>query len=102
MKRRTAKPSAERGLYDSEHDAVNRALREPITDALKAAERLSPVTFCMAHLLDYRLTYEEVVVPALQRGAVVISDRYVYTSWVRDRPRGVSPHLLGGVLQKFL
>lgn len=49
----------------------------------------TPLTWCLLHVADFALRYEEVIVPALKAGAFVIADRYVYTALTRDVFRGV-------------
>lgn len=69
---------------------------------LKAEALLDKWSFCLAHLLDYELTYQQIICPALSQGKVVITDRYFYTSWVRDTIRGVSPGFLLEFYKEFI
>lgn len=75
---------------------------QPTTTALKHAHALDPLSFSLAHLLDFSLTYHQVVVPALQDGRTVLADRYFYTAWVRDRLRGVPASLLLAAVRLFV
>ena len=62
---------------------------QPITKAMKDRRALTPHLFHLTHLLDFAARYEEDVRPALDAGRVVVADRYLYTSLVRDGLRGV-------------
>jgi dTMP kinase len=72
------------------------------SEQLRAARSHDPLSFALSQLLDFRLTYLHRVVPALEQGRVVVSDRYLYTSWVRDTLRGVSPVLLTEAYKSFV
>jgi dTMP kinase len=61
-----------------------------ITRRGKRRQLLSPMSFCLIHAADFASrTYSEIL-PALQAGAIVLADRYVYTAYVRDSVRGVN------------
>ncbi|MEK7406805.1 MAG: dTMP kinase [Acidobacteriota bacterium] len=64
---------------------------KPIIKMRKEERSLDPVDFCLLHAADYRwrMTYE--VLPALERGALVIADRHVFTALARDTSRGLDP-----------
>src|SRR4030095_5026209 len=51
---------------------------------------LSPVVFRPLHAADFASRTYAQILPALQAGAIVLADRYVYTAYARDRVRGVS------------
>jgi dTMP kinase len=56
----------------------------------KRRQLLSPMSFSLIHAADFASrTYSEIT-PALQAGAIVLADRYVYTAYVRDAVRGVN------------
>ncbi|HEY1293455.1 MAG TPA: dTMP kinase [Chloroflexota bacterium] len=60
-----------------------------ITRLGKRRHLLSPMSFSLIHAADLASrTYSEIL-PALQSGAVVLADRYVYTAYARDAVRGV-------------
>jgi dTMP kinase len=52
---------------------------------------LTPTTFSMVHATDLADRYERQILPLLQAGYIVLSDRYVFTAYVRDVVRGCSP-----------
>jgi dTMP kinase len=61
-----------------------------ITRRGKQEQLLSPMSFSLIHAADFASrTYSEIV-PALQAGAIVLADRYVYTAYARDAVRGVN------------
>jgi dTMP kinase len=56
----------------------------------KRGHLLSPMSFSLIHAADFASrTYAEIL-PALQAGAIVLADRYVYTAFARDAVRGVN------------
>ena len=64
-----------------------------ITRLGKRLQLLSPMSFSLIHAADFASrTYSEIL-PALQAGAVVLADRYVYTAYARDAVRGVDRDL---------
>jgi len=52
---------------------------------------LSPVSFSLIHAADLADRMERQILPALQAGAIVLADRYIYTAFGRDVARGVHP-----------
>jgi dTMP kinase len=56
----------------------------------KKRRLLSPMSFSLIHAADFASRIHGHIYPALQAGAVVLADRYVYTAFVRDAVRGVS------------
>ena len=70
-------------------------------DAGKDRRELSPLMFCLLHAADMVWRMENVVLPALERNHVVVADRYVYTSYVRDGLRGVDKKILDLVYDGF-
>ena len=50
---------------------------------------LSPLTFSLIHACDFADRLERAILPPLRAGAVVLTDRYIYTAFVRDAARGV-------------
>ncbi len=49
---------------------------------------LNTTTFSLLYAADYADRLENVIIPALEAGFVVILDRYIYTAFVRDGARG--------------
>lgn len=50
---------------------------------------LSTASFCLIHAADLADRIEHQILPALQAGAIVLADRYIYTAFARDVARGV-------------
>lgn len=57
----------------------------------KKKNLLTPRTFSLLHAVDFADRLEQIIVPALKAGFVVLADRYVYTAFARDVARGVYP-----------
>jgi dTMP kinase len=60
-----------------------------ITRRGKRTHSLSPMSFSLIHAADFASRIYSQILPALQAGAVVLADRYVYTAYARDAVRGV-------------
>src|ERR1700737_3251101 len=56
----------------------------------KRLQLLSPMSFSLIHAADLASRTYSQIMPALQSGAIVLADRYVYTAYVRDAVRGVN------------
>jgi len=61
-----------------------------ITRQGKRQQLLSPMSFSLIHAADFASRTYSQILPALQSGAVVLADRYVYTAYARDAVRGVN------------
>ncbi len=65
-----------------------------ISDTTKKGKKknlLTPRTFSLLHAVDFADRLEQIIVPALKAGFIVLADRYVYTAFARDVSRGVDP-----------
>src|SRR4029078_5584326 len=60
------------------------------TRRAKKKRMLSPMTFSLIHATDFADRTEQHIVPPLKAGSLVLADRYVYTAFARDVPRGVN------------
>ncbi|HEX8966869.1 MAG TPA: hypothetical protein VF937_03250, partial [Chloroflexota bacterium] len=49
-----------------------------------------PMSFSLIHAADFASRTYSQIMPALQSGAIVLADRYVYTAYARDAARGVN------------
>lgn len=77
---------------------------EILNGALYKAKRhkeLSPILFSLLHAADLTWRYENIVLPALKKGKVVLCDRYYYTSYVRDSLRGVNDAILDYIYEDW-
>ena len=61
-----------------------------ITRHGKRRQLLSPMSFSLIHAADFASRTYSQILPALQSGAIVLADRYVYTAYARDAVRGVN------------
>ena len=62
-----------------------------ISDVINQAKDhnlLNATTFSLLYAADYADRLENVIIPALKAGFVVLLDRYIYTAFVRDSIRG--------------
>ena len=58
-------------------------------EAAKSGHTLGPLTLSLFYLADFADRLENLIIPALQAGFVVLSDRYFYSVMARDAIRGV-------------
>ena len=59
------------------------------TRKAKKKNLLTPRTFSLLHAVDFADRLEQIIVPALKAGFIVLADRYDYTAFARDVARGV-------------
>jgi len=57
----------------------------------KKGHTLSPITMSLFYAADFADRLENQIIPAMQAGFVVLSDRYFYSIMARDCIRGVDP-----------
>lgn len=65
---------------------------ELISQTTKRAKKknlLSPRTFSLLHAVDFADRLEQIIIPSMKAGFIVLADRYVYTAFARDVARGV-------------
>jgi len=65
-----------------------------VSEELEAAMQgnvLSPITFSLFYATDFADQLENIIVPALRAGLLVLADRYIYTLIARDIVRGGNP-----------
>lgn len=55
----------------------------------KKRKTLTPTTFSLIHATDFADRTEHQISPAVDAGAIVLADRYVFTAFARDVARGV-------------
>ena len=64
-----------------------------ISDVLARARTklpLRPLTYSLLYCADHLDRTERVIKPALERGEIVLADRYTYTAFARDEARGLN------------
>ena len=59
------------------------------TKKAKKKNLLSPRTFSLLHAVDFADRLEQIIIPAMKAGFIVLAYRYVYTAFARDVARGV-------------
>jgi dTMP kinase len=69
----------------------------PVIAKLKEEKTFTPMLYSLLHASDMLLRYKDVIVPALLRKKIVICDRYIYTSMVRDGLRGVDQQTISKI-----
>jgi dTMP kinase len=60
-------------------------------DEAKKGHTLSRITMSLFYATDFADRLENQIIPALQAGFVVLSDRYFYSIMARDIVRGADP-----------
>lgn len=55
---------------------------------------LSPMTFSLIHAADFADRLDRAILPSLRAGAVVLTDRYIFTAFARDVARGIDPEFV--------
>jgi dTMP kinase len=67
------------------------ALISKVIDKAKDKNALNTITFSLLYATDLAERLNNVILPALQAGLIVIADRYYYTAFSRDVVRGADP-----------
>ena len=57
----------------------------------KRRQWLGHLSFVLLHATDFTHRYENIIIPILKAGKVVLADRYIYTAMARDAARGANP-----------
>ncbi len=78
----------ERNCYAAKISKVKTSkIVSDLIDDAKEKNILTPTTFSLLYALDFADRLENIILPALNTGFVVLMDKYVYTSFVRDTVR---------------
>ena len=64
-------------------------LIKPLIKSRKTVRALNPEEFSLLHAADFRHRVEQVILPALWAGKLVIADRFLFTGLARDVARGL-------------
>lgn len=75
------------GVFFSEWNSSQ--LVKGTTKMGKKRKTLTPTTFSLIHATDFADRTEHQISPAVDAGAIVLADRYIYTAFARDVARGV-------------
>lgn len=78
------------GYAVSDTGLARSTLTQAGLDAAKQGHTLSPITMGLFYAADFADRLENLIIPALQAGFVVLSDRYFYSIIARDSLRGVN------------
>ncbi len=62
-----------------------------VIDKAKSKNALNTITFSLLYATDLADRLNNIILPALRAGLVVIADRYYYTAFARDIVRGADP-----------
>jgi dTMP kinase len=76
-------------------------LMKPVIDKAKDKRELTPLLYSLLHASDMVYRYNHEICPALAANKIVICDRYIYTSIVRDKARGVDVEFLNKIYKDF-
>ena len=68
----------------------------------KQGNVLSPRTMSLFYATDFYDQLENIIVPALRAGSVVLADRYIFTLMARDRVRGADAAWLAQLYSKAI
>ncbi len=68
-------------------------------EAAKSGNMLSGLTYTLLYATDFADRLENVIIPALRSGFVVLSDRYVYTAIARSSVRGIDKDYLRKIFE---
>ncbi|MDQ2717283.1 MAG: dTMP kinase [Chloroflexota bacterium] len=83
-------------LSEQHYPVTRTALRtSPLISAIlaraQAGSPLQPLTYSLLFCADHLDRTQRVIKPALERGEIVLADRYTYTALARDAARGLDP-----------
>jgi dTMP kinase len=86
-------------LEGSGHATVQVGLKRStlVSEELDQAQQgniLSRITLSLFYATDFADQLENIILPALKAGFMVLADRYIYTLMVRDMVRGMDEHWL--------
>lgn len=77
------------GYAVSDTGLTRSTLTQAGLDEAKSGHTLGPLTMSLFYLADFADRLENLIIPALQAGFIVLSDRYFYSVVARDALRGV-------------
>ena len=77
------------GYAVSDTGLTRSALTQSGLDAAKSGHTLGPMTMSLFYAADFADRLENLIIPALAAGFIVLSDRYFYSIIARDSVRGI-------------
>ncbi len=81
----------EEGYAVSDTGLKRSPLTSPGLEAAKLGHTLSRLTMSLFYATDFAERLENLIIPALKAGFIVLSDRYFYSIMARDIVRGADP-----------
>jgi dTMP kinase len=79
-----------KSVYFSEWNSSG--LVKSTTKLAKKEHMFTPTTFSLMQATDFADRWENLILPMLRAGVIVLADRYAFTAFGRDVARGVNPH----------
>ncbi len=76
-------------VYFSEWNSSD--LVKSTTKLGKKEKAFTPTTFSLLQATDFAARWENLILPMLKAGVIVLADRYAFTAFARDVARGVDP-----------
>jgi dTMP kinase len=78
-----------KAVYFSEWNSSK--LVKSTTRLAKKEHMFTPTTFSLLQSTDFAERWENLILPMLKAGVIVLADRYAFTAFARDVARGVDP-----------
>jgi dTMP kinase len=78
-----------KAVYFSEWNSSK--LVKSTTRLAKKEHMFTPTTFSLLQATDFAERWENLILPMLKAGVIVLADRYAFTAFARDVARGVDP-----------
>jgi dTMP kinase len=81
--------TSDREVYFSEWNSSK--MVKSTTRLGKKSHSLTPTTFSLIQATDFADRWENLLLPLIKAGVIVMADRYAFTAFARDVARGVDP-----------
>lgn len=87
--------TSKRDIYFSEWNSSK--MVKSTTRLGKKTRSLTPTTFSLIQATDFADRWENLFLPMLKAGVIVMADRYAFTAFARDVARGVDPQWIRSI-----
>ncbi|HGE69392.1 TPA: dTMP kinase [Candidatus Poribacteria bacterium] len=87
--------TSKRDIYFSEWNSSK--MVKSTTRLGKKTRSLTPTTFSLIQATDFADRWENLFLPMLKAGVIVMADRYAFTAFARDVARGVDPQWIRNI-----
>jgi len=87
--------TSRRDIYFSEWNSSK--MVKSTTRLGKKTRSLTPTTFSLIQATDFADRWENLFLPMLKAGVIVMADRYAFTAFARDVARGVDPQWIRSI-----